>query len=82
MATKEQTDGDRVRALLKQRGQNARWLAKEIRMDNTALSMAMSGKEYRELTASQKIAIAVRLDVPFDMLFKEASDGKRSDRLD
>ena len=75
MATKEQTDGDRVRALLKQRGQNARWLAKEIRMDNTALSMAMSGKEYRELTASQKIAIAVRLDVPFDMLFKEVSDG-------
>lgn len=75
MAPKEQTDGDRVRALLKQRGQNARWLAGQIGLNDTALSMALSGKEYRELTDTQKRAVATRLDVPVWMLFKEASDG-------
>ncbi len=75
MATREQTDGDRVRALLKQRGQNARWLAKEIDLNDSQMSRALSGEEGRELTTSQKQAVAKRLDVPYEMLFKEDSDG-------
>ncbi len=75
MATKEQTDGDRVRALLKQRGQNARWLAREIDLNDSQMSRALSGEEGRELTTIQKQAVAQRLDVPYDMLFKEDSDG-------
>lgn len=68
MATKEQTDGDRVRELLEEQGREHQWLAKKLGISPTVMSRLLFP---RQLTANQKMVIANSLAVPFDSLFKE-----------
>ncbi len=68
MKTKEQTDGDRVRALLEEKGKTARWLADELGINETEFSRMLNPRAF---TTYHKIAIAVVLDVPRDSLFKD-----------
>ena len=68
MATKEQTDGDRIRALLEKQGREHQWLAKQLGISPQVMSRLLFP---RQLTENQKHVIANSLAVPFDSLFKD-----------